>query len=243
MAEEQSEIKISYETLYELLRREKYRNEIQKLPENFFKDVIDFLEEKKKHLRKHDVDLINITEQSKVKQQFDNVVKILTELYDRREKKIMMVALNKARTNSLVDMSNLLPEEQQLLESLVLGLEQFRKGILHSVLQGNMPALMKPQKEEESSRQDTVKDSQKQGDEESTGKDANGESAKDTRHQEEDNSPAKRTKQVKFKQPVPKFVGEELEVYGPYEEEDVASLPSEIADLLLRKDKVVEVQE
>ena len=50
------------------------------------------------------------------------------------------------------------------------------------------------------------------------------------------------TKLVRFLYSVPKFVGQELEEYGPFEEEDIANLPSEIADVLLGKGKVEEIK-
>ena len=37
---------ITYETLYELLRKEKYRTELQKLDPEFFKHVVTYLNEK-----------------------------------------------------------------------------------------------------------------------------------------------------------------------------------------------------
>ena len=42
---------------------------------------------------------------------------------------------------------------------------------------------------------------------------------------------------------VSKFVGPELEEYGPYESEDVAILPTEIANVLVFKRKAVVIDE
>ena len=41
-----SEVLITYENLYEVLRREKYRTELQKLDSTFYQDVIRYLNEK-----------------------------------------------------------------------------------------------------------------------------------------------------------------------------------------------------
>ena len=41
------EVIITYDTLYEILRREKYRPELQSLEPTFFKDVTKYIEEKK----------------------------------------------------------------------------------------------------------------------------------------------------------------------------------------------------
>ena len=52
----------------------------------------------------------------------------------------------------------------------------------------------------------------------------------------------KNTKLVRFLYAVPKFVGKELEEYGPFGEEDIANLPSEIADVLIGKGRVEEIK-
>ena len=44
------EINITYETLFDLLRREKGREELQDLGETFSQDVVSYLEEKRKIL-------------------------------------------------------------------------------------------------------------------------------------------------------------------------------------------------
>ena len=42
---------------------------------------------------------------------------------------------------------------------------------------------------------------------------------------------------------LPTNFGTELEEYGPFSEEDIANLPSEIADVLIGKGKVEEIKE
>ena len=41
-------------------------------------------------------------------------------------------------------------------------------------------------------------------------------------------------KTVRITKEMPKFVGEDMTSYGPFKEEDIANLPSEIADLLIK---------
>ena len=41
---------ITYETVYETLRKEKFKNDLQQLEETFFNDVVKYLEERKKSL-------------------------------------------------------------------------------------------------------------------------------------------------------------------------------------------------
>jgi len=49
-------------------------------------------------------------------------------------------------------------------------------------------------------------------------------------------------KSVRFIKPVPKFLGSEMETYGPFEENDIASLPSKIANILVKKNRAEEMQ-
>ena len=44
-------------------------------------------------------------------------------------------------------------------------------------------------------------------------------------------------KLIRILQAVPQFVGDDLNIYGPFEEEYVASLPEKIADVLVKKNK------
>ena len=45
----------------------------------------------------------------------------------------------------------------------------------------------------------------------------------------------KETKRIKFTHYVPKFLGREMEVYGPFEPEDIATIPTELANILIEK--------
>ena len=50
---------------------------------------------------------------------------------------------------------------------------------------------------------------------------------------EQENGPNPETTTVKFTQPVAQFVGTELEIYGPFQEKEIASLPNKIAGILI----------
>ena len=50
-------------------------------------------------------------------------------------------------------------------------------------------------------------------------------------------------RKVRFLGSVPKFVGKELEIYGPYEKEDVANLPLDIANMLINKGTAEEIKQ
>ena len=49
-------------------------------------------------------------------------------------------------------------------------------------------------------------------------------------------------KSIKFIHPIPKFMGTDGKVYGPFENEDIAVIPEDIANLLINK-KMAEIHE
>jgi hypothetical protein len=48
---------------------------------------------------------------------------------------------------------------------------------------------------------------------------------------------------VRFKLPVPQFVDNSGEIIGPFREDDVASLPYNIAEILIEKERAEQIQE
>ena len=50
-----------------------------------------------------------------------------------------------------------------------------------------------------------------------------------------------KNKLIRFTHALPKFVGDDLNTYGPYDEEDVANLPEKVATVLIRRKKAQEI--
>ncbi|MBW3014832.1 hypothetical protein KY330_00255 [Candidatus Woesearchaeota archaeon] len=203
-------VNITYETLFDILRAEKQREELQKLDENFFKNLVEYLKDKQQIMLKVDDTLFSAGEKEKTKRQLQNINKMLKEFYERREKKIINMAINRSRTNSsIIDTSTLLAEEKQFYESILKILDLYRKGILLNILESKAPEIQQEQ----------------------TG--------------EQENLPKQPcdNKLIRFLQPVPKFVGQDLEIYGPFEKEDIANLPKRIADILILKERAAEIKQ
>ena len=205
------EVKITFDTLFSILRNEKSRDEIQELDPSFYDDVIAYLNEKKEMVAK-ETDGLNVfisSEKERNLKQLSNTKRILNEIYDRREKKIIEMALVKSRTKSdVVSSSGLLGPEANLYESLVELFDSYREGIISNILEG---------KKVDISAMQPVPITNEEQDKEQ-----------------------KLTKKVRFICETPKFVGENLEVYGPFQQEEIAELPSEIASLLVLKGRAQE---
>lgn len=132
------DLKITYETLFELLRIEKNREDLQKLDDSFFDDVLEYIKEKKMHFESKPVTqtlLFEKNEREQTRLELENTCKIIKDLYDRREKKILMTALNKAKTGiTLVNSANMLHQEKQLFHVISQDLAEFRIGILNRLV-------------------------------------------------------------------------------------------------------------
>ncbi|MBI2109629.1 DNA replication complex GINS family protein [Candidatus Woesearchaeota archaeon] len=196
---------ITYDVLYELLRKEKYSTELQKVDQNLFKDVIRYLDEKESIIEsQRSKDSIFSSEIQKTQIQLGNARKVLKELYERRENKLIQLALFSSRMNEKPDLSALLPEERYLYNEILKILNSGRESILFNVLQKKLPVLEKEKPKELK----TV---------------------------------AEETKLIRFLHAVPKFVGTDLNIYGPFESEDLANLPSRIAGVLIEKERAEEI--
>ena len=242
---------ITYETLFDLLRREKSRDELQELDEDFYKNVAEYLQEKNKLLESSGEGFMDEAEKTRI--QISNIKKIIKELYERRERKIINLALFKSRLNNkILDTRALLPEEKLLFDYVVKQLDENRNAVLNSIImlktpqtvqkivtpeplnQKNQPAVQAepamPEPKPESNPKPVLTP------ETATPTPSETESQTETTQEEDDE-----TKMIRFTNPVPKFLGTELEIYGPYEEEDVANLPSKIADVLIQKGRAEEI--
>jgi len=205
------EINITYETLFELLRREKTRDELQKLDESFFSDVADYLKGKEELLeqQKHKQDLFASEEKAKADKQIENIRKILKELYERREKKIIQMAIDASRTPSIVIDTSVMLKEESMMYNRIFGLlNNFREGVLFNLQQAKIPEIKE---------NDVVED------------------PKVEENPAEEEKPKETNKMVKFTHEVPKFIGPDLNEYGPFVSGDSVEVPIPIADVLINK--------
>jgi len=146
------DVVITYETLFELYRREKSRGDLQELDKNFYNDVIEYLDQKKSILS-NDKQADNIfaeNERIKAEKQLINIKKILMQLYELRVKKIVDMALIKARDpNFFIDDVNVLGEELGLYDGIIGLFNENREGLLFNVLNSKKPVYKERKKKVE----------------------------------------------------------------------------------------------
>ena len=229
----EKDINITYETLFDLLRREKSRAELQKLDNSFFEDVNSYIKEKNAILKDQQmkIGMSAIAEKEKTEKQIENIKSILKGLFERRQQKIVEMAIIKSRTSfDTTDYSALLKEEREMFDKLFELLHNFKKKVLVRLL--TEPDFMQPRQEK------------KEPEKLETAEETEGITKIEKREAEikEEAEEPESTKLVRFIYSVPKFLGHYLEVYGPFEEDDTANLPEEIADILIKKGRAEEIK-
>ena len=202
---------ITYEKLYDILRKEKYAQELQKIDKDFFRSVVEYLKEKEAIAESQKgKDSIFSTEADNTVKQVGNIKKLIKELYEKREFKIIQLAMFASIIGDKEIPPALLAEERPLFLDVVNMLNCYRESIVQNVIDKRLPT---PGEQPKSIKRDFSDDS-KQSD----------------------------TKTVRFMHAVPKFVANDMNTYGPFDEEDMAILPNKAADVLIDKKRAEEIK-
>jgi len=201
---------LTFEALFEILRKEKMNPELQKLDEDFYNQTIKYLEEKSAILEtEKKTDSIFSGDSKRTQLQLENAKKIIKEIYEKRENKIINLAMLSSRAEVKESGHSMLQEEKKLFKEVLEVLDSFRGGILHNMLNSQKVSVRK------NGTPKDIKTIQSQPSE---------------------------SKMVRFLNAVPKFVADDLNVYGPFEQEDMCFLPNRTANLLLKRKRVEEIQ-
>jgi len=119
---------ITYNELYDALRKERYSEQLQPIPKNFVKEFAEYLKEKKELADKKDDDFSDTI--VKTKKQLENSIAIFKELILRRKKKILELAFIATQTGiSKRDFENMLAIEKEAFEGIIKSLERGDKKI------------------------------------------------------------------------------------------------------------------
>jgi len=119
---------ISYNELYELLRKEKFNEGLQMLPKNFIEDFSEYINEKKEQSNANGDFFADAV--AKTKKQLENSIALFKELMLRRKKKILNLVFVAAETGIMKrDYENMLVFERELFEKMVKAFEEEDKEI------------------------------------------------------------------------------------------------------------------
>ena len=119
---------ISYNDLYEILRKERYAETLQSLPKDFLLDFSDYLNDRKgTPVESNDLFLENVL---KSKKQLENALSIFKEIILRRKKKLLNLVFVAAETGIMKrDYENMLSFEKDMFDKLVKAFEDGDKEI------------------------------------------------------------------------------------------------------------------
>ena len=190
---------ITFEYLYDVLRKEKYSKEIQRLDENFMANLKKYIYEKTQLLKSNSekVSIFTASETLKTRKHVENVQKLVKELFERRESKILYLAFVASKNSGKHQLTtNLLKEEEIMFNEIITKLNDFREQTTSRLLSED-PTDLKP---------------------------------KDIKT---DKKPLNQV--IRVLEPVPQFVGLDMQIYGPFNEKDTVTLPIEIANVLVNK--------
>jgi len=117
---------ITYNDIYETLRKERYSEQLQPLQKKFVSSVSEYIEDKKKIVNQNS-DLLS-DEVNKVKKQLENAASIFKELMILRKKKLLGLVFVASETGiSKRDFENMLDFEKELFDNIIISVEHADK--------------------------------------------------------------------------------------------------------------------
>ena len=144
------DVHITYETLFDILRKERSLDELQNLDIQFWAHVVTYLQERSTFMQK-----TSLAEQEKTRVQLSNIKRIIREIHDHRQRKLMNLAVNVVRTESAsyIDKKNMLDDEKILFHELVGKLTAHRQEVLLQVMNNSLPLGMTAPSSKEETRE------------------------------------------------------------------------------------------
>lgn len=113
---------ISFELIRKIQRQEQRIPKLTKLPENFYQSVGYYLQQKRKLAK----------EGGRFALETKNIERLVEDVFNRRERKILNMAIIAARTGSMPE--NLTDQENNFFDSLVNLIKTSREGSLDRIL-------------------------------------------------------------------------------------------------------------
>lgn len=128
---------IGYNELYELVRKEKYSDNLQPLPKNFLEDFAEFLNERKNDNSVNNDENLFVESMAKSKKQLENSISLFKEIVLRRKKKILNLVFVATETGIMKkDYESMLPHEKDIFDRAVKSFEDSDKEI-NNILSGS----------------------------------------------------------------------------------------------------------
>ncbi|MCK5593723.1 MAG: DNA replication complex GINS family protein [Candidatus Aenigmarchaeota archaeon] len=216
---------LTFRFLRELQKQERTTKELEKLDTDFYKQVASYMEKKMGLDLKDNADFAS-------KRDLDHTKIIIKDILNRRERKVINLAMLNARGNILPQ--NILPEEKELFEKITTGVKKYRS-TLEFIFYDDHDENNTTEKKE------TIKDNtteQQPKKENIDTDDSNKDTDKNDDKQQQDTDTIK----ITILDNVPQFMAADGKSYGPFKKDDIVDIPTTAATLLIKIKKAEQDQ-
>ena len=121
--EQKDENVITYETFRKFQKQERDSENLQKLPDDFFQSCAEWIKRKG--------DTYQQNKDTMILKEIENVMSIIRDILDRRERKLLLMAMHAVRSNAAPQ--NLHKHEENHFDSIVNHLKDMREKILAAI--------------------------------------------------------------------------------------------------------------
>ncbi|MCD6478084.1 MAG: DNA replication complex GINS family protein [Candidatus Aenigmarchaeota archaeon] len=224
---------VTYETFRKFQRMERDSEQLQKLPENFYELCANWMRRKEK--------LYKETNDPLIVREIENLMTIIKDIIDRRERKLLLLAMYSVRGSAVPQ--NLLPFEEKHFDVIVEQLKEMRDEVF-SIIKGK-PQEQRPREEveEKADKEMEVTEESETPIKEEPEKEYKEEivEQKPQRAKEPKLAEPSGFKLVKILNEIPQFLGTDGRSYGPFMPDDIVTLEDEVADLLIKKGRAEKI--
>lgn len=205
---EMDENEINYKNLRKIQQIEKESPALTKIESSFYTALSDYLKYLDTRLEKES----SPQKQMLLKEEVQNTRKISTNIYEQREKKVILAAISKTRGGE-PDLKNLVGVERNLFDSILQMMAQTREELLNKKTR---------EKEDEKAIEVSIEPK-----------------AENKKHEIITQKPQNTNPIVIVAKDIPEFMGTDAKKYN-LRKGDVLSLPKDMSDTLSKRDAVKE---
>jgi DNA replication initiation complex subunit (GINS family) len=209
---------ITYQELRKIQAKERDNPELQELGEDFLNQILEYIHAKRNALNdmRDKESVFSKDSSSEIQHEIKNVMGIISDIYDRRQRKILSQVMMSLKTDSLEDISKMLDFEKEIYDKALSLLKSYRSAFFEKVMNG------KP----ETSKNSSIS-----------------EKTSNTSPTETIKKPHDEVISLKTTVDIPSFMWENGRTYGPFLEGDFVKLPSKVAEILEKSGKATFAKE
>ncbi|MCK4884132.1 MAG: DNA replication complex GINS family protein [Candidatus Diapherotrites archaeon] len=223
---------LNFEEIRRIQRLEKNTPQLVEIDPEFYVHLSGYLKKKKEDYVK------SLKGSSKISledaRDFENMNRLVNDIYERREKKIIIRAIRASRTNE-VDKSHMTFFEEEMFNEVVSVLEKYKK-VINDIFDGNghsSTSIVNKKSKSSKSKKSKEKASGEEKDAKS-GVQSTTESKENDLDAEFDGE-GLNIVNVRITKDMPSFIGPDKVNYGPFEIDQYVELPKHIVDLLIKR--------